>query len=99
MKKVLAFVSIPVIFVFAAAVSFFECDCSGSLTPSQVNTLVTAGDAAACVLGHISAPSATIAVDCFGNATFVTQVEQILTAHLAAEAREQATVKDDAGQE
>jgi hypothetical protein len=72
-----------------ALLVFAGCsDCGATLTPTQTNDITLAVDAVVCVLTHVTAPPATIAQDCLGDATRVDDVNRVLAAHLAAEARE-----------
>ena len=71
--------------------------CSGGLTTQETSTALTTLNAAICVLNHDTDPPIQIAVECFGNQSFVNQVQSILDAHNAAAIRDQFIVKNDAG--
>ena len=71
--------------------------CGATLTPAQVTDVTAGVDATICILNHITDPPATIALECLNDATLVTEVNKVLAAHRAAEAREQVPSSSDAG--
>jgi len=89
--RLVKFCTIPVVFLIALC----ECDCGATLTPQQSASVTLGVDAVVCILNHVTAPATTIAQDCLGDPTLISDVTKVLAAHYAAEARESGEL--DAG--